>query len=152
MSFFSIHRLLDHLFKVLFRLTTKKSSKFHITDPLCWSPMDSMHKGSVMWKLLACHDITIHCHPYIFLNCSHYNDVIMGMIASKITSLMIVYSTVYSDPDQRKHQNSPSLAFVQGNSLVPISIWWRHHVYKSQHTSKMRANLRYHIYHDYSLF
>ena len=32
----------------------------------------------------------------------HYDDVIMGPIASQITSLMIVYSTFYSDADQRK--------------------------------------------------
>ena len=34
--------------------------------------------------------------------------------ASQITSLMVVYSTVYSDADQRKHQSSASLAFVWG--------------------------------------
>ena len=44
----------------------------------------------------------------------HYGDVIMGAIASQITSLTIVYSTVYSDADQRKHQSSASLAFVRG--------------------------------------
>ena len=38
-------------------------------------------------------------------------DVIMGAIASQITSLTIVYSTVYSDAGQRKHQSSASLAF-----------------------------------------
>ena len=43
-----------------------------------------------------------------------YSDVIMGTVASKITSLTIVYSTVYSDADQRKHQSSASLAFVWG--------------------------------------
>ena len=37
----------------------------------------------------------------------HYSDVIMGAMASQITSLTIVYSTVYSGADQRKHQNSP---------------------------------------------
>ena len=36
----------------------------------------------------------------------------MGAIASPITSLTIVYSTVYSDADQRKHQNSALLAFA----------------------------------------
>ena len=45
---------------------------------------------------------------------SHYNDVIMDAIASQITSLVIVYSAVYSDADQRKHQSSASLAFVRG--------------------------------------
>ena len=44
----------------------------------------------------------------------HYGDVIMGAIASEITSLTIVYSTVYSDADQRKHQSSVPLAFVWG--------------------------------------
>ena len=43
----------------------------------------------------------------------HYNDVIMGRMASQITSLTIVYSTVYSGTDQRKHQSSASLAFVR---------------------------------------
>ena len=44
----------------------------------------------------------------------HYNDVIMDAISSQITNLMIVYSEVYSDADQRKHQSSASLAFVRG--------------------------------------
>ena len=50
-----------------------------------------------------------------------YNDVIMGMIASQITSLTIVYSTVYSDADQRKHQSSTSLAFVWGIHRGPLN-------------------------------
>ena len=36
------------------------------------------------------------------------------MKASQITSLTIVYSIVYSDADQRKHQSSATLAFVRG--------------------------------------
>ena len=36
----------------------------------------------------------------------------MTTMASEITSLTVVYSTVYSDTDQRKHQSSVSLAFV----------------------------------------
>ena len=43
----------------------------------------------------------------------HYNDVIMGVMAYQITSLTIVYATVYSGADQRKHQSSASLAFVR---------------------------------------
>ena len=43
----------------------------------------------------------------------HYNDVIMATMTSQITSLTIVYSTVYSGADRRKHQSSVSLAFVQ---------------------------------------
>ena len=51
----------------------------------------------------------------------HYNDVIMGVIASQITSLTIVYSIVYSGTDQRKHQSSASLAFVQGIHRGPVN-------------------------------
>ena len=40
---------------------------------------------------------------------------------SQITSLMIVYSTVYSGTDERKYQSSMLLAFVRGihRSLEP---------------------------------
>ena len=47
-----------------------------------------------------------------------YDDVIMGAMASQITSLTVVYSTAYSGADQRKHQSSASLAFVRGNHGV----------------------------------
>ena len=51
----------------------------------------------------------------------HYGDVIMGAIASQIISLMVVYSTVYSDADQRKHHSSASLAFVRGIHHGPVN-------------------------------
>ena len=51
----------------------------------------------------------------------HYNDVIMGAVASQITSLTIVYSTVYSGADQTKHQSSASLAFVRGIHRGPVN-------------------------------
>ena len=77
-----------------------------------------------------------------------YDDVIMGTMVSQITSLTIVYSTVYSDTDQRKHQSSASLAIVRGIHRGPMNSphkWpvtrkmfpfddviiflWRHHVF-----------------------
>ena len=45
----------------------------------------------------------------------------MGPIASEITSLTIVYSTVYSGADQRKYQSSASLAFVQEIHRWPVN-------------------------------
>ena len=76
----------------------------------------------------------------------------MRTMASQITSLTIVYSTVYSAADERKHQSAAWLAFVrgihkrrvtglcEGNSPVTsefptqrasnaenVSIWRRHH-------------------------
>ena len=72
----------------------------------------------------------------------HYDDVLMSFMASQITSLTIIYSTVYLSTDQRKHQSSASLAFVRGIHRVPgefpaqmasnaenVSILWRHHVW-----------------------
>ena len=38
----------------------------------------------------------------------------MGVMVSQVTSLTIVYSTVYSGTDKKKHQSSTSLAFVRG--------------------------------------
>ena len=51
----------------------------------------------------------------------HYNDVIMSTMASQITSLTIVYSTINSGADQRKHQSSASLAFVRGIHPLPVN-------------------------------
>ena len=53
-------------------------------------------------------------------------------MASQITSLTIVYSTVYSGTDQRRHQSSASLAFVRGIRRWPVNS--RH---KSLVTQKM---------------
>ena len=62
----------------------------------------------------------------------------MGAIASQNTSLAIVYSTVYSDADQRKHLrvtglcvgNSPGTCEFPAqmvSNAENVSIWWRHH-------------------------
>ena len=51
----------------------------------------------------------------------HYSDVIMDAMASQITSLTIVSSTVCSGADRRKHQSSASLSFVRGIHLWPVS-------------------------------
>ena len=51
----------------------------------------------------------------------HCNDVIMSAMVFPITSLTIVYSTVYSGANQRKHQSSASLAFVRGIHRWPVN-------------------------------
>ena len=70
----------------------------------------------------------------------HYSDIIMCAMVSQITSLTIVYLTISSGTDQRKHQNSMSLASVRNlpvtgefpaqrsSDAENVSIWWRHHV------------------------
>ena len=83
----------------------------------------------VLWKSIWHHVIFVrveHNVRYvqfaIHISLQKQNgDVIMGTITSQITSLTVVYSTVYSDIDQRKHQNSASLAFVQGIHRGPVN-------------------------------
>ena len=56
------------------------------------------------------------------LNISNrFNDVIMGEMVPQITSLPIVYSTVYSSADQRKHHSSASPDFVWGIDRSPVN-------------------------------
>ena len=57
----------------------------------------------------------------IWLQTGFYHDVIMGVIASQITSLTIVHSMVYSGADHRKHQSSVSLTFVLGIHRWPVN-------------------------------
>ena len=52
---------------------------------------------------------------------SHYDDVTMDGMASQITSLTIVYSTVYSGADKKKHQSPAPLAFVRGIHRGPVN-------------------------------
>ena len=50
-----------------------------------------------------------------------FSDVIIGTMASQITSFTIVYSIIYQGADQRKHQISASLAFVRGIHRSPVN-------------------------------
>ena len=59
--------------------------------------------------------------PYCEVMVLHYNDIMMGATVFQITRLTIVYSTVYSGTDQRKHQSSMSLAFVWGIHPWPLN-------------------------------
>ena len=74
--------------------------------------------------------------PYFF-----YNDDIMRAMASQITSLAIVWSTVYSGADQKKTSKLRVIGLCAGKSPVTgefsaprasnaenVSIWWRHHI------------------------
>ena len=66
-----------------------------------------------------------HCHAGYTLGddkifICRYDDVTMSVVTSQITSLTIVYSTVNSDADQRKHQSSAYLVFVWGIRWWPL--------------------------------
>ena len=51
---------------------------------------------------------------------AHYSDIIMSTMASQITGVWIDYTNLCSGADKRKHQSSPSLAFVRGNHRSPV--------------------------------
>ena len=51
----------------------------------------------------------------------NYNDVIMGMMASQITSVSNISSTVCSVTDKKKCQSSASLFFVRGIHWWPVN-------------------------------
>ena len=55
---------------------------------------------------------------------SHYNDVIMGAIASQINSLTLVYLILYSDADQRKKSKLRVTGLCAGNSPVNSPHKW----------------------------
>ena len=95
------------------------SSRALMSDPLC----TLMHSWGNRSQSLVCtlsdeknHDYM--CHQRFAVN---YGDVIMGTMASQITSLTIVYSTVYSGADQTKYQSSASLTFMKGTHRWPVN-------------------------------
>ena len=63
--------------------------------------------------------IVLVCIPTVYE--TQFYDVIMGAMASQITSLAVVYSTVYSGGYHRKHQGPASLACVWGIHLSPVN-------------------------------
>ena len=94
--------------------------------------------------------------PHAYLALGHYSDVIMNAMASQITGVSLVYSTVCSGADQRKHQSSASLAFVRGIHRWPVNsphkgpvtrkmfpFWWRHHDISNNHDNLNWSLLTY---------
>ena len=68
--------------------------KSQATQLFVQQPFQANNKENIKDTLLAI------CNPPLM---THYNDVIMSVMASQITYVLIVYSTVCSDADQRKH-------------------------------------------------
>ena len=100
-----------------------------------------MHSISDTYRALSKRLNQMHCEIYVdaAVDCMNtslrHSDVIMGKMASQITSASVVCSTVCSDEDHRKHQS-----LCEGNSPVTgefraqrtrnaknVSIWWGHH-------------------------
>ena len=85
------------------------------------------------WPLIHLHQKG--CTLYIY----NYNDVIMSTMASQITSLAVVYSTVYSRRRSKRTSKLRVTGLCEGNSPVTgefptqrsrnaenVPIWWHH--------------------------
>ena len=94
--------------------------KWHFQDKNNESEINSTKVQS--WASTDCwRNYGASCANFHHHNMCHYCDFIMGAMASQITSLIIVHSTVYSGSDQRKHQSSASLAFVRRIHRWPVN-------------------------------
>ena len=98
-----------HVCQILM-LTIDRDYLHSVPCPTWRHPVNYLHKTLVYERISLQPKADIDFH--VIWN--HDNDVKMGAIASQITSLTIVDSTVYSDANQRKHQSSSSLAFYNG--------------------------------------
>ena len=94
---------------------TGSSSRFLeiLAAEIIWSPEHHWYDGTLSELFPKSQT------PLFWVEIIHYNDVIMGVLTSQITSFTIVYPTVYSGTDERKHQSSASLAFVWGIQRRP---------------------------------
>ena len=118
---------------------------------------DMLHKTeSAWWLLIPYHLFHIGAYAITTPSVGHYNDVIMSVMASQITSLTIVYSTVYSRWRSKKIWKLRVTSLCEGNSPVTrefpaqrankaenVFIRWRHHVHKIYLTSNPHGNLLY---------
>ena len=80
------------------------------------------HYDVIVMTLLDFKIYIPHLAPIGFSQATGYSYItIMNPMASQLTSVPIVFSTVCSGVDQRKHQSSTSLAFVRGIHRWPVN-------------------------------
>ena len=99
--------------------------------------------NDILWQRICCiFRLTLplwHSHIIFTINCSarwHYTDVMMTAMVSQITSLTIVYSTVYSGADKEnikapRHwplgmEITDDRWRQMASNAENVSIWWRH--------------------------
>ena len=92
-----------------------------VSASMCWQSADRVHNPWYILYLVVIQFVKMMRGSHKGFYWYHYSDVIMGAMASQIISHTIVYSTVYSVADQRKHQSSASLGFVRGIHRWPVN-------------------------------
>ena len=91
-----------------------------------WISCSDLNEMEVHQNNCSKHGRQAKCRHRIVLSvmdlASRYcSDVITSAMLSQITGVSIVYSTVCSGADQRKHHSSASVAFVRGIHRWPVS-------------------------------
>ena len=108
------------VFQQRVQTNVKGQSRLCITGPLWGESTGDLwvrSRSARDAESFSWHDVIISLQ----VTSSHYCDVVMGAMASQITSLTIVYSIVHSGADQRKHQSSALPAFVGGIHRWPVN-------------------------------
>ena len=78
----------------------------------------------------------------------HSDDVIMGVMASQITSLAIIYSTFFRSQikeNTKAPRHWPLWGEFTGDRWIPrtnVSIWWRHHGFETPRCPCVITNLQ----------
>ena len=127
-----INKLLSHIydFCCFFGVSKKNLLPFSSFTGVIWLNMwnngsNDLINGFEKWDLkehkprmmMSWHEITFHISSPLRPLQWRHND----LMASQITSVSIVFSTVGSGADQRKHQSTVSLAFVHGIHHWPVN-------------------------------
>ena len=97
-------------FTFLRAICLNKTMNTHVTAPVtsysvCWSASKMLH----------------HYHPIVWFIIRVTDWPILLYYQGDVTSLAMMYSTVYLGTDQIKHQSSMSLAFVRGIHRWPVN-------------------------------
>ena len=97
-----------------------RNPQFYVSGKRPMKNQTDIISQSLTWEEIQISWVYKVCCLTLKKKIHHYDDVIMIPKESQITSLTIVYSTVYSGKDERKHQSSASLAFVRGIHRWPV--------------------------------
>ena len=98
---------------------------------------------TIVWyhKHIAENTLNGQSFKWYSLQVFHYSDIIMSMMASQITGIPSVCSTVCSGANQRKYQSSASLVLwgeftddrwiplTKGQLCENFPIWWGHDIF-----------------------
>ena len=122
----------EHVSHLLASTKNKSVYKFHGISTVIFRTLIYSHiSGNKSYKTIA---MMYYNFQYVslasiyglsYMGCElimrHHSDVVMSAMASQITGVSIVYSTVCSGADQRKQQSSASLDTVRGIPRWPVN-------------------------------